>query len=297
MKIDRIKEWLKALLDILRLRNCIIVFLGVLIAAEIALYDSGGGMVLPIRVIIAGISACMITAAGNVINDYFDFEIDKVNKPERPIPAGKISRSDALMLSFALFLIGLGLAKYVNPYCLSLAGLNSILLVVYGKYSKKMLLISNMMVSYLVASVFIFGAFSVANGVDLLRMGGFRIIALLSSCAFLVTFSREVTKDLEDIEGDKKRYSITLPIWVGVKNAKNMVMLFVVFAVLLSLVPFITHPRNFDLYSYALPIITADLLFIISMTMDPSISQRVMVLAMFLALVGFSLATVMPKVT
>jgi len=294
MKIDKIKEWLKALLDILRLRNCIIVFLGVLIAAEMALYDSE--LILPLKVIIAGISAGMITAGGNVINDYFDFEIDKINKPERPIPSGRISRSDALMLSFALFLIGLGLAKYVNTYCLGLAGLNSILLVIYGRYSKKMLLISNLIVSYLVASVFIFGAFS-ANGTNLFGMMGFKVVALLSSCAFLVTLSREITKDLEDIEGDRKRYSITLPIWAGVKNAKNVAGICILFAVLLSLVPFIIQPLNFDLYYYALPVIAADLLFIISLTMDPSISQRIMVLAMFLALVGFSLATVMPKIT
>jgi len=293
MKTDRVKEWLKALIDILRLRNGIMSFFGVLIAAEIALY--GGQLILPTRVVIAGIAAAMITSAGNIINDYFDFEIDKINKPERPIPSGRVSRSDALMLSFALFMIGLGLAKYVNIYCLSLAGLNSVLLIIYGRYSKKMLIVSNIIVSYLVASIFIFGALSVINVANLGLMG-LRIVALLSSCAFLITFSREIIKDVEDIEGDKKNYCSTLPICIGPGNAKTLAKLFITFAIILSLVPFVTQPMNFDLYAYALPIIAADLIFIISLTMNPTISQRIMVFAMFLALLGFSLGAIMPKV-
>ncbi len=293
MKTDRIKEWLKALIDILRLRNGIMSFFGVLIAAEIALY--GGHLMLPVRVIIAGISAAMITSAGNIINDYFDVEIDKINKPDRPIPSGRISRSDALMLSFALFMIGLGLAKYVNVYCLALAGLNSVLLIIYGRYSKKMFIISNLIVSYLVASIFIFGALSVINMADFGSMG-LRLVALLSSCAFLITLSREIVKDVEDIEGDKKNYCSTLPICIGPDNAKNLAKIFIAFAIVLSLVPFVTQPVRFDLLSYALPIIAADLIFIISLTMSPTIAQRIMVFAMFLALVGFSLGAIMPKV-
>ena len=293
MKTDRVKEWLKALIDILRLRNGLMSFFGVLIAAEIALY--GGQLMLPIRAIIAGISAAMITSAGNIINDYFDVEIDKINKPDRPIPSGRISRSDALMLSFALFMIGLGLAKYVNVYCLALAGLNSVLLIVYGRYSKKMLIFSNLIVSCLVASIFIFGALSVVNMTDLGSVG-LRLVALLSACAFFITFSREIIKDVEDIEGDKKNYCSTLPIYIGPDNAKALARIFIAFAIILSLVPFVTQPVNFDLLFYALPIIAADLIFIISLTMNPTIAQRIMVFAMFLALVGFSLGAIMPKV-
>lgn len=293
MKTDRTKEWLKALIDILRFKNGLMSFFGVLIAAEIALY--GSQLMLPIGAIIAGISAAMIISAGNIINDYFDFEIDKINKPERPIPSGRISRSDALMLSFALFMIGLGLAKYVNVYCLTLAGLNSVLLIIYGKYSKRMLIFSNLIVSYLVASIFIFGALSVLNVADLGSMG-LRLVALLSSCAFLITLSREIIKDVEDIEGDKKNYCSTLPICIGPGNAKNLAKFFIAFAIILSLVPFVTQPVNFDLYSYALLIIAADLIFIISLTMNPTIAQRIMVFAMFLALIAFSLGAIMPKI-
>ncbi len=293
MKADRMKEWTKTLVDILRLRNGLMSFLGVLIAAEIVLY--GGQIMLPIKVIIAGISAALITSAGNIINDYFDFEIDRVNRPERPIPSGRVSRSDALMLSFALFMIGLGLAKYVNIYCLALAGLNSILLIVYGKYSKKMFILSNLIVSYLVASIFIFGALSIVNIVDF-DSTGIKLVALLSSCSFIITLSREIIKDVEDIEGDKKNYSNTLAIRVGSDTARNMANLFIVVAIILSLVPFATQPLNFDLYSYALLLISADLIFIISMTMNPTISQRIMVFGMFLALIGFLLGVILPKI-
>ncbi len=63
-----------------------------------------------------------------------------------------------MMLSLALFAIGLGMSKFVNIYCFIIALSNVIVLIVYGKYSKKMYLLSNLIVSYLVASIFVYGA-------------------------------------------------------------------------------------------------------------------------------------------
>ena len=278
-------------------------------------YMKGGSIIPPSAVIIAGISAFLITGGGNVLNDYFDYEIDKINKKERPIASGRVSRSDALMLSVVLFLVGLALAKCINILpCLLLAAMNAIILIIYAKYSKKLLLVSNMSISYLVASIFLFGVFSASHTVDpvtgpdtslssslvsilgILDMPEIKIVSILSICAFFMTFSREIIKDIEDISGDEHNYAITLPIKIGVKNSKKIATAFTVFAVLFSFSLFILKPPDFNLIIYGLFILIADILFLTSITKEPSVSQRVIVGGMVVSLVAFFLGNLMSAI-
>jgi len=99
----------------------------------------------------------LITAAGNVINDYCDRGIDKINKPKRPIPTGAVSPEGALAYSIVLFLSGIGISYFTNTLCFALAVFNSLLLVLYAYRLKSMPLVGNIAVSYLAASIFLFG--------------------------------------------------------------------------------------------------------------------------------------------
>jgi geranylgeranylglycerol-phosphate geranylgeranyltransferase len=283
-KINEIKEQVRVLLSLMRMRNCIIAFFGVLLGASFISFSD----ILTFNVILAGIAVFLITGAGNTINDYFDYEIDKINKAHRPIPSNRINRSDALMFSVTLFFIGWGLSKYIKDYndcCLWIAVFNSIVLVLYAKYSKRLHVLSNLSISYLVASIFVFGALANFDA-GIIELSKFRLIAVMSACAFLATLSREVIKDIEDMEGDRRAYSVTLPIKIGVKQSKNIALISVLAAILLSIYPFFMN-LEFDLVFYGILILIADLTFLISLTTHPALGQRLMIIGMNIALLAF----------
>jgi geranylgeranylglycerol-phosphate geranylgeranyltransferase len=149
------------------------------------------------EILLAVIAAFLITGAGNAINDFFDVESDKINRPNRPIPSGRLAKRYAILLTLLLFGIGIILAASINWLCFFIAVLNSLVLVVYSFNLQNKILLGNMAIAYLVASAFVFGGAAVNN--ILLPL----ILALLAG---LATFSREIVKDLEDLEGDRRSF-------------------------------------------------------------------------------------------
>ena len=139
-------------LEILRPQNGVIGIFAVIVGAMLVGFNNYFFIAL------ACLSVFIILSAGNVINDYFDYEIDKINKKNRPIPSGRIKRNSALYYSIALFLIGIALAFYLNFNNFILALINSGLLILYSYKLKGQPLIGNVIVSWLVGSTFIFGS-------------------------------------------------------------------------------------------------------------------------------------------
>jgi geranylgeranylglycerol-phosphate geranylgeranyltransferase len=173
-----------------------------------------------------------ITAAGNVINDYFDIEMDAVNRPDRPIPAGEVSRQEALVYAGALFFAGIGLSLFTNPLCIAIALLNSALLILYAAYLKRTPLIGNLTVSYLSASIFLFGgAFA--------GVSGFFMNIPIAVITLLAMMARELLKAAEDIAGDAAGGAVTVPMIIGVQSTAVMALFFVIVAVSVSLMPII----------------------------------------------------------
>jgi geranylgeranylglycerol-phosphate geranylgeranyltransferase len=162
-----------------------------------------------LNILFAIISASLISAAGYVINDFFDLKIDLFNRPDRPIPSGKIKPRVAYIYSVFLFVLGITLSFFTaNLICVFLAIINSILLFDYAKNLKKKLLIGNLLVSYAAGSCFVYGGV-VADNFD-------RII-YIAIFAFLFTFIRELVKDVEDIEGDREFGVRSLALLYGKK--------------------------------------------------------------------------------
>jgi len=290
----RIGSSLSLLFELLRIRNCIIGFLGVLVGASFTY--SGEGAFLSSLVIISGFAVFLIIGAGNIINDYFDIEIDSVNKPDKPLPSGKVSKSDALMLSVILFLFGIGMSKSVNQYCFYIATINTIILIIYATYSKRMLFISNLIVSYLVASIFLFGALTNLESFLLAEQRNINLLTVLGVCAFLMTLSREIVKDIEDIKGDKYKYALTIPTKIGTKKARMIASLFSFIAVLFSIIPFFLPIESFNLLIYAIFVGVADIIFLISLYTPEYIAQRIMIGGMIVALFAFLLGDMIPKI-
>lgn len=275
---------LKTFLEIIRARNCMIAFFGVLVGA---LLSNPAGNLPHANAYFAALAAAVITGGGNTLNDYFDYKIDKSNRPNRPIPSGRVPRSDALMLALGLLLMGLGLSKTVNEYCLIIAAVNAATLVIYAIYSKEMLFLANVGVSYLVASVFIFGALSTLEAGEPLDHGRFTLVGVLTACAFFMTLSREIIKDVEDIDGDRRFYAKTIPIVFGPKKAKAAAIFFALAAITLSITPVITELNTINLLVYGILIAVADLTFISALTMFASLAQRMMIVGMSLSLLAF----------
>jgi geranylgeranylglycerol-phosphate geranylgeranyltransferase len=168
------------------------------------------GTLVP-AVIIVFFMILLITAAGNVINDCYDAEIDAINRPDRPIPSGSITRRDALVYAVLLFLISIIIGVLFAPLPLTIiAVVNSFLLWFYSSHLKVMPLLGNLAVSYLSASIFLFGG--ALNGWS-------GVIANLpfAGATFFVILARELVKDAEDMPGDQAHEARTLPIVYGLR--------------------------------------------------------------------------------
>jgi geranylgeranylglycerol-phosphate geranylgeranyltransferase len=171
-----------------------------------------------------------ITAAGNTINDYYDAAIDAVNRPDRPIPSGEMSRKAALFLAAALFVISIALAIPCNALCLTIAIVNSGVLILYAMSLKRMPFIGNLAVSYLAGSIFLFGG-------ALAGWEGLIMTAPVACITIAAMLSRELLKDAEDVPGDAAGGATTVPIRFGIRATVWLSMGFVLLAILASLVP------------------------------------------------------------
>ncbi len=204
------------------------VFAG--IAAVIG-YLIATGTLVPETGILFAIVA-LITAAGNVINDYFDAEIDAVNRPDRPIPSGAISRDAARTFAAVLFLAGIVLCFFTTTLCIAIAIFNSILLYSYAARLKRLPLIGNLAVSYLSGSMFIFGG--ALDGPGSL----FHVIPI-AAITFFAMLARELFKAAEDVDGDREGGADTFPIRVGITVTAKIAYICAAFAVASSIIPFV----------------------------------------------------------
>ena len=200
------------------------------VAAVVAYFVATGALVPAALLLLVVVT--LITAAGNVINDYFDAEIDAVNRADRPIPSGQVSRNTALWYAVVLFLSGIAVCLFTNWICIAFAVFNSLLLALYAARLKSMPLVGNIAVSYLSGSMFLFGgAFA---GIE-----GLIHLVPIAVMTFLAMMARELLKDAEDVEGDKAGGAVTLPIMIGVKKTSLAAFVFVVLSAIASAVPFL----------------------------------------------------------
>jgi geranylgeranylglycerol-phosphate geranylgeranyltransferase len=178
--------------QLLRPANCLMTSVAIFIGGLLVM--GGLGPEALGAIFLAMVAGFVITGAGNTINDWTDVESDKVNRPNRPIPSGRVSKRAGLMYAVLLFLIGIVMAGFINWAAFIIAAFNSFLLVVYSTHLKERLLVGNAAVSYLVGSGFLFGGAALGNMV---------LPLILTVLAGLANMSREIVKDLEDVEGDR----------------------------------------------------------------------------------------------
>jgi geranylgeranylglycerol-phosphate geranylgeranyltransferase len=199
--------------------------------AAIVAYLIDTGTVIPESLLLFFIVA-LITAAGNVINDFFDAEIDAINRPDRPIPSGAVSKGAARGFAVTLFLAGVLVSFFTNSLCIGITIINSVLLIAYAAKLKRTPLIGNIVVAYLSASIFLFGG--ALNGID-----GLVPIIPVAAITFFAMLSRELLKDAEDVEGDREGGADTMPIRIGIKKTSEIALISSVLAVAASFIPYL----------------------------------------------------------
>ncbi|MFM1962224.1 MAG: hypothetical protein RLZZ172_1069 [Bacteroidota bacterium] len=196
--------------------------------------DSPGSIVLSLSVLHWLVLASVLIAGGGyVINDYFDLNIDRINKPQKLVIDRFISRRWAMFFHLILSFAGIVISAYIayllnNPLLLVFNLLSVFLLFVYSSTFKKKLLTGNVIIATLSAWVImvLFVAMCQWNPGTLIPEWTsqlhevYKIALVYSAFAFIVSLIREVVKDIEDEEGDKKNGCKTMPIVWGIKSTK-----------------------------------------------------------------------------
>lgn len=229
------------------------------------------------------ISTMLIAASGYIINDYFDVKIDEVNKPQRILVDRLLPRRKVMILHVLFNIVGVSIGFYlawkVGQWHLGFIHVfAATILWFYSVFLKKQFLIGNLAVSVLtglvVFTVWAYEPLHDQHGFISSNFGGrstnlmqqyFVFYALF---AFFLNLVRELIKDLEDIEGDKLGKCRTVPIVLGIKNAKNITSMVILIVIsCLSLVLFSRGFQDkFDIYTivYAVLLVQLPLVYILS---------------------------------
>ena len=225
---------MKYLLGYIMIIRPLNVFLGgltILISSLIIKYEGPAiSVILPVFVVM------FFTMGANTLNDYFDYEIDKINRPDRAISSGLVLRNQALILSLFFFIIGVLIALRLNKDSQLLSiGVSLPLIIAYNVKLKNYPLIGNIIVSLILAMSFIYAGLVFKKTEPLI------IPALL---AFGLTLIREIVKDLADIKGDKSAGLMTFPIVYGKKKTIILCTILSLFLGIGSFIPFLTGYYN-----------------------------------------------------
>ena len=221
---------IEGLLRLMRPLNCIVMSLAVLVGASL----TGLGNLQGVNLLFSAITAFTLTGAAMAVNDYYDFDIDKINEPNRPIPSGQVSLKTSLVTTAVLTLIGLSSAFVISLFCLLFATVAWIIMVTYTTIGKRAGFPGNLLVSACVAAPFLFGSIVAINTITI-------NILLFASMAFLSNTGREIAKGIVDIEGDSQHKIKTLVVVFGRKKAALAAAIFFISAVCLSTTPLILN--------------------------------------------------------
>jgi 4-hydroxybenzoate polyprenyltransferase len=186
------------------------------------------------------LSTVFITAAGYVINDYFDTKTDAYNKPQKVVIDKSISRRSAMALHIVLNILGVLGGLYVS-YIIGHLKFGFIFIIIpgilwyYSTTYKRQFLIGNILVALLTAIVpllvilyemplinKVYGEILLSNDTNL-NVIAFWILGF-SFFAFITSLTREIIKDTEDFEGDSAYGRNTLPIMLGINYTKLIIL-------------------------------------------------------------------------
>jgi len=212
------------------------------------------------------LSVFFISATSLILNDYFDFESDQINAPERPLPAGLVTRRDVLWLSFLVTALG-----FITSSMLGFRAFSVVVLVwavgfLYNWRFKRAGLLGNLMVSFSVGMTFLFGGIAVGRPFE-------KAVWFFSVLIFLINLGEEIAADAMDVAGDRQAGSRSLPILFGAENALKTSALIFLACSIFSWVPFVA---GWIEWIYGVPILLMDgvMMYSAIKLVDPRSTRR-----------------------
>jgi len=208
----------------------------------------------------------LISAAALILNDYFDLETDKINAPERPLPAGLVTPREALLLSSAVTALGF-VAGFLISFTASLvAAVVWAVGFLYNWRFKKAGIWGNLMVSFSVGMTFIFGGLAVGLPFE-------KSVWLFAVIAALINLGEEIAADAMDMEGDQQTGSRSLPVLLGRENALRISAAIFILVSAISCLPFLFGWMN---WMELIPLLLMDMVIIYSTMklLDSNLANR-----------------------
>lgn len=227
---------LKGLVELLRPHNLAVAALttyigygAVAASFATALYD-GAYTLLALLVVV------MVAAGGYAVNDYFDVATDRIVKPWRPIPSGRVPALLAFVLSVLLIVGGVLASALMGFWLLVFAAANAVLVFEYSRWIKRTGFMGNLVVALNSAATILFGALAKAvhDGVGL-PLASLAPVVI----AFSLVLGREIVKGVEDFEGDREECYLTLAVRLGPVRASRIASIILLATVAASPVPLV----------------------------------------------------------
>lgn len=240
----------KGALDLVRPVNCVMIGFAVIVGA----FVSKPASATPVQLGLGFLTGFFICAYSMVVNDIYDVEVDRVNRPDRPIPSGRITSSDASRLSVAVLAAGMAFSFLsLNPLAVVIAAAYAFLSWLYSSRAKKTGLPGNLIVASSLAIPFIYGG-AVSGG----SIWG-SLLLLMALTAFFSGVGREVVKAMADVDGDAKRDVNSVARRRGLAFASRVGALFFLLAVFTSWAPLVTGLAN---EAYTFGVVVPDAIFL-----------------------------------
>lgn len=216
---------IRAYVELARPLNVLIAAITVLVGAL-----ASGPLHQGLPLLLACLVAALVTGGANAINDVYDVEIDRINKPRRPLPSGRLNRAQAAAFGAVFLAMALAISPFLGPWGLCIALFVTFLLVGYSARLKRTPLWGNLTVALAAGLAFLYGGIAVDRPWPALIPAGF---------AFLFHLGREILKDSQDVAGDRVAGARTLPTRVGVPLALKWAGLVFTLLILTTPLPYL----------------------------------------------------------
>ena len=196
------------------------------------------------KYLLAAVVPISYTGIAMIHNDIIDLDIDIINAPDRPIPSGRITTAQAKIYSWVLFLIGTLSGIWLGIEAVVIMAITLVLSLLYNSYLKKTGFLGNLTVGFTATSAFLYGDVVSSGWDNFSPISDWTPSIYLFLVSALLNTSREISKGIMDIEGDKTYGVRTIAVVHGKKIASYFVVLFVTLALLLCIIPVsYTHLR------------------------------------------------------
>ena len=197
-------------------------------------------------------------ASGNIINDYYDIKIDMLEHPSRPLPNNIFSQKFIFFIMFVLIVLIFILSLFVNEMACKTLYIGVIPpLYLYSIFLKKIPLINNLIIAYLLGMVFMFN--------EIVFVNSFSLLMLPALLAFGLSFIRELIKDIDDYHGDKKFNIYTIPVIIGISNAKYIAIILIIIFQCLCILPYYLNILSYKYFISLIFLIEIPLCFVLSL--------------------------------